>query len=50
MAGDDDVTLLTEEQRYAKWKKYESFKSDNPDEIAQFFIDPPPEAIVHKLS
>jgi len=23
----------------AKWKKYESFKSDNPDELAQFFID-----------
>jgi uncharacterized membrane protein SpoIIM required for sporulation len=26
-------------QNSAKWKQYESFKSDNPDELAQFFID-----------
>ncbi len=26
-------------QNSAKWKKYESFKSDNPDELAQFFIE-----------
>lgn len=23
----------------AKWKKYDSFKSDNPDELAQFFLE-----------